>query len=125
MDEPAAIAERPLAPALRRGLRCRCPACGEGKLFDRFLRPADACAHCGQSWQGHQADDFPAYIVILLLGHLMLPLMIEVNAAFAIPLGIQAALWPALALLLAVVMIQPVKGGVIALQWSRRMHGFT
>ena len=63
-------------------------------------------------------------IVILALGHILVPLMIEVNAAFAIPLGWQAAIWPTLAVILATAMIQPVKGAVVALQWSRRMAGF-
>ncbi|ETI62002.1 hypothetical protein C100_17070 [Sphingobium sp. C100] len=116
--------DRAIRPAIGLGLRGRCPACGKGRIFDHFLKVAPACAHCGQRLDVHQADDFPAYIVILLLGHIMLPLMIEVNAVLAIPLGWQAALWPALAAILAVALIQPVKGGVIAFQWSRRMAGF-
>lgn len=124
--DPSALdlQERPFAPALARALRGRCPACGEGAMFAKFLKPAGACAHCGQGWDQHQADDFPSYIVILLLGHILVPLMIEVNSALAIPLGIQAALWPTLALLLAAALIQPAKAAVIAFQWSRRMHGF-
>jgi uncharacterized protein (DUF983 family) len=118
------MTERPLRPALLRGLRNRCPACGEGAIFARFLKPANACAHCGQMLDGHEADDFPSYIVIILLGHIMVPTMIEVNSALAIPLGWQVAIWPTLALILAVGMIQPVKGAVIAYQWARRMHGF-
>ena len=122
---PASTSEpRPFKPALLLGLRSRCPACGEGKLFARFLKPVSACSHCGQRWDGHQADDFPAYIVILLLGHLLVPLMIEVNAALAIPIGWQAVLWPTLAAILGLAMIQPAKGAVLAFQWSRRMHGF-
>jgi len=116
--------DRPLGPALARALRGRCAVCGEGRMFVRFLKPAAACNHCGQQWDMAQADDFPSYIVILLLGHIMVPLMIEVNSALAIPLGWQALIWPTLALLLAVAMIQPVKGAVIAFQWTRRMHGF-
>lgn len=116
--------DRPVGPAVGHGLRGRCPACGEGWMFARFLKPAPACPTCGLTLDGHQADDFPAYIVILLLGHILVPLMIEVNAALAIPLGWQALIWPALAILLAVAMIQPVKGAVIAVQWSRRMAGF-
>lgn len=125
--DPAALdtQARPFAPALARALRGRCPACGEGAMFAKFLKPACACTHCGQRWDQHQADDFPSYIVILLLGHILVPLMIEVNSALAIPLGIQAALWPTLALLLAAALIQPAKAAVIAFQWSRRMHGFT
>lgn len=125
--DPAALdtQARPFAQALARALRGRCPACGEGAMFAKFLKPACACTHCGQRWDLHQADDFPSYIVILLLGHILVPLMIEVNSALAIPLGIQAALWPTLALLLAAALIQPAKAAVIAFQWSRRMHGFT
>ncbi|WP_176592718.1 DUF983 domain-containing protein [Sphingobium sp. EM0848] len=115
---------RPFGPALSLALRGRCPACGEGKMFARFLKPSPACGHCGQAWDQSRADDFPAYIVILLLGHILVPLMIEVNASLEIPLGVQAVLWPGLAILLAVAMIQPVKGAVIAFQWSRRMDGF-
>lgn len=93
-------------------------------MFARYLQPVQSCGGCGQRWDVHQADDFPAYIVILLLGHIMVPLMIEVNARFSIPLGWQAAIWPCLALMLCILLIQPVKGAVIAFQWSRRMHGF-
>lgn len=93
-------------------------------MFARFLKPAAACAQCAEALDGHQADDFPAYIVIILLGHILVPTMIEVNYLFDIPLGWQAAIWPTLTAALAVAMIQPVKGGVIAYQWARRMHGF-
>ena len=85
---PAPTSEpRPFKPALLLGLRSRCPACGEGRLFARFLKPVAACSHCGQRWDGHQADDFPAYIVILLLGHLLVPLMIFVTQLWvAVPI---------------------------------------
>lgn len=121
---PARNTDRPLMPALLLGLRGRCPACGEGRMFTRFLKPSAECSRCGQAWDRSRADDFPAYIVILLLGHILVPLMIEVNYALAIPLGVQAALWPGLAVMLALAMIQPVKGAVIAFQWARQMDGF-
>jgi uncharacterized protein (DUF983 family) len=120
----ATIVERPFGIAFRRALRCRCPACGNAPLFDGFLTPADHCRACGQSWRHQRADDFPAYIVILLLGHILVPIMVEVNIALAIPMGVQMALWPGLALVLALVLIRPAKAAVIAFQWSRRMHGF-
>lgn len=121
---PPDTADRPLGPALARAVRGRCPACGEGRLFARFLKPAAACGHCAQRWDIHSADDFPAYIVIILLGHILLPLMIEVNAVLDVPLAVQAALWPGLALILAIVLIQPAKAAVITYQWSRRMQDF-
>lgn len=120
-DVPAA---RPTGPAIASGLRGRCPACGEGRLFRGFLKPADRCPACGEALDGHRADDFPAYIVILLLGHILVPTMIEINLIFDIPLLWQSIIWPTLTLILALAMIQPVKGAVITLQWARRMHGF-
>lgn len=93
-------------------------------MFGRWLKPVERCSHCGEGWDRHQADDFPAYLVILLLGHLLVPLMIETNLWLAIPMGVQSLLWPGLALLLAALLIQPAKAGVIAFQWCRRMHGF-
>jgi uncharacterized protein (DUF983 family) len=124
-SQPPRPTDRPFGPAFALAVRGLCPACGQGKMFARYLKPVHACAHCGQQWDVHQADDFPAYIVILLMGHILVPLMIEVNAAFAIPLGWQAAIWPTLAAILCAALIQPVKAAVIAFQWTRRMHGFT
>lgn len=119
-----ATATRPFRPLLKRALRNRCPACGKAPMFARFLKPVEHCASCGQDWSHHKADDFPAYIVIILLGHILVPVMIEANILLSIPVGVQALLWPVLAIVLALAMIQPTKGAVIAFQWSRRMHGF-
>lgn len=116
--------DRPIWPAVRHGLRGRCPACGVGSVFARFLVSRPACSCCGLVLDGHEAHDFPAYIVILLLGHILIPTMVSVNAAFAVPVGWQIVIWPALVIVLALALIQPVKGGVIAYQWARRMHGF-
>ena len=119
-----ATLSRPIGSAIRRGLAGRCPACGDARLFGHFLKPNPACPACGQDWSHHCADDFPAYLVIILLGHLLLPIVIEVNHLFAPGMVTQMVLWPALAAILALLLIQPAKGGVIAFQWARRMHGF-
>lgn len=121
---PTLPTERATTPAVLRGLSCRCPACGSAPLFRAFLKPVDHCAACGQDWTHQQADDFPAYIVILLLGHLLVPMVITLNLSYGLPVMVQMLLWPALTAALALAMIQPVKGGVIAWQWAHRMHGF-
>lgn len=113
-----------MGTAVAHGLRGHCPACGAGELFDGFLATRAHCRACGLDLTGHEAHDFPAYIVILVLGHVIVSLMISVNVLFALPVGWQMILWPALTLVLALSLIRPVKGGVIAYQWARRMHGF-
>lgn len=92
-------------------------------MFARFLKPTTACTHCGTAWDRHQADDFPSYVVIILLGHILVPIMAETMGR-GIPMMVLMILWPGIALVLAAILIQPAKGGVIAFQWSRRMHGF-
>ena len=117
-------APRPLRAALLRGLRCRCPACGRGKLFKSFVKPVDKCSVCKEIYIAQRADDFPPYIVILLLGHIVVPLVIAVDHAFVPPLWFYITFGSAFISGLAIALLQPVKGAVIAYQWSYRMDGF-
>ncbi|MFT3965593.1 MAG: DUF983 domain-containing protein [Sphingobium sp.] len=115
--------DRPLKDALLHGIAGRCPACGSAPLFARFLKPVQHCRACGQDWTHQQADDFPAYIVIFIVGHLLVPLVVSINMRFEPSLVAQMIGWPLATIVLSLAMIQPVKGAVIAWQWSRRMHG--
>lgn len=99
-----------------RGVRGRCPRCGQAKLFRRFLKPA-ACEHCYADWTGARADDFPAYISILVSGHILAPIIIAFASDPRLSTGLLMAIIPTSAALLAVGLLQPAKGAVIALQW--------
>lgn len=121
---PSLPDDRPFMAALPHALAGRCPACGSAPLFARFLKPVDHCRACGQDWTHQQADDFPAYIVIFLVGHILVPMVISANMRFDLPLLAQMLAWPTLTAILSLLMIQPVKGAVIAWQWAHRMHGF-
>lgn len=110
--------------ALWRGARNKCPACGTSPLFGRFLKPVQQCQVCKEDWTRHNADDFPPYIVILVIGHVVVSGMAALEAAFDPPMWMQLAIWLPMVVVLAVGLIQPVKGGVIALQWWHRMGEF-
>ena len=90
----------------------------------RYLKPVERCACCGQDWTLHQADDFPAYIAIFISGHLLAPVLIAAGSRELLPMGWLALIAVVGALLLTIVMLQPAKGAVIALQYHWRMHGF-
>jgi uncharacterized protein (DUF983 family) len=113
-----------LPQAMIRGFRCRCPACGGGKLFRAFLKVDDACPACGEELHHHRADDFPAYLVIVIVGHIVVPLVLAVETHFAPPYWIHLAMWLPLTLGLSLGLLQPVKGAIVALQWFLGMHGF-
>ena len=61
--------QREMGIAIKRELLCRCPRCGQGKLFRAFLKPVDTCAVCGEDYTLHGADDRPAYLSIVIVGH--------------------------------------------------------
>jgi uncharacterized protein (DUF983 family) len=112
------------AQALWRGLRGRCPACGEGRMFRAFLKVADICPHCREELHHHRADDFPAYLVIVIVGHILVPIVLVVETEIAPAIWISMTLWPLTALVMALSLLQPVKGVVVAIQWYGGMHGF-
>lgn len=109
---------------LLRGLLGRCPACGEGRLFRAFVKVADTCESCGEPLHHHRADDFPAYLTIVLVGHLVVPLAMYVEIAFMPSYWTHAAIWLPLVLALSLGLLQPLKGMIVAMQWHMGMHGF-
>ncbi len=114
---------RSVYEAMKRGFFCRCPKCGEGKLFKSFLKTVDHCSVCEEPLSLHRADDLPAYLVIVIVGHIVLPgfMMTE---ALDWPMWVHMAIWIPMTLLLALGLLQPVKGAVVGLQWACYMHGF-
>lgn len=117
-------AERPLGRSIMRGMLSRCPACGSGKLFRAFLKPVDHCAACGEAMYHQRADDLPPYLVILVLGHVVIGGFMLTDMAFVLPVWAHLAIWTPITIITALVSIQPIKGGVIGLQWALKMHGF-
>lgn len=110
--------------AALRGMRCTCPRCGEAPLFRKWLKPLDSCPKCGVDWSPQRADDFPAYIAILVSGHLLAPIIIMLSLDFDMgPLAMVSIIVP-LALAMMLGMLQPSKGAVIAAQWWYGLHGF-
>lgn len=107
-----------------RGACNRCPRCAEPKLFARFLKPVAVCANCGQDWSHHRADDFPAYLAILVTGHALAPVIIALISSGRVPLWLLSIIILSLAVLLLALLLQPAKGAVIAVQWWLGMHGF-
>lgn len=119
LDEPRAV-----WPALARGAGGRCPACGKGRIFGRYLKVNDACPACGEALHHQRADDAPPYAVILVVGHVIVGAALALEVAFQPPTWVHLALWLPLTVVLALTLLPVAKGALIALQWALRMHGF-
>lgn len=115
---------RDLGQAMWRGFKCRCPHCGEGKLFRAFVKPVDSCSVCGEDYTEQRADDLPAYLTILVVGHIVVGAFMGVEATTNLSLWAHMAIWGPMTVILSLLMLQPIKGATIGLQWALFMHGF-
>jgi uncharacterized protein (DUF983 family) len=114
---------RPLATAIRRGLRRTCPRCGGAPSFRGYLTLVEACPSCGEPLGKIRPDDFPPYVTIFVVGHIVVPLALLAERTMAPPLAVQIVLWPALALLLTLALLPLIKGAVVGLMWALGLRG--
>lgn len=108
-----------LRQAVLRAVTGRCPACGDGKLFQTYLRQVDHCAHCGASFGGLKADDAAPWLTIIVTGHIFLPLAFMVNLD-ALPVWLVAGLWSAFFAGLSILLLPRAKGVMLAILWQTR-----
>ena len=102
---------------LWRGIQKRCPQCGVGAVLTGYLKPASSCSHCGEDFSHVSADDGPAWLTLLIVGHAIVPLMLVFGRDNAIPAWFSITSL-ALITLVGVYFILPrAKGAFIALIW--------
>lgn len=118
--------ERPLIThfdsptSLQAGLQCRCPRCGEGKLFGGFLRLAKRCDRCGLDYGFADPADGPAFFVMTGVGILVIAVWGWAVVAWSPPLWVQfATVFPAL-LIGCLGTLRPVKAWLVAEQYIHK-----
>ena len=121
---PIEGAERPVKPAMLRGWRRRCPKCGAGPMFRGYLKVRDACPVCGQELHHHRADDGPAYLTILIVGHLLAPALMFTFVKFRPEPMVMITGFTIGTVALSLYLLPRLKGALVGLQWANRMHGF-
>ncbi|WP_299046306.1 DUF983 domain-containing protein [uncultured Tateyamaria sp.] len=119
-----APAERALKPALFNGMRLKCPKCGRGRLLHSYLKVNEHCDTCQEDLRPQRADDGPAYLTILLVGHIMGFVLHFAYTAFRPEPLTLALVLSAVAVASTLFLLPRMKGLVVAYQWSKRMHGF-
>jgi uncharacterized protein (DUF983 family) len=123
-ENTTTLAPRSTAQAMWRGTLCRCPHCGQGKMFRSYLKVADECNVCGEELSHHRADDFPPYIAITIVGHIIIFLMLHMDMTYHVqPITYLVTMIP-LAIVLSLALLPPIKGAIVGLQWATRMYGF-
>jgi uncharacterized protein (DUF983 family) len=102
------------------GLRCRCPRCGNGRLFDGVLTIRPSCPVCGLDLREHDTGDGATVFVIFILGTVVVSMAFWVEFHLEPPLWVHAILWPVVTVPLAILLMRPLKAGLVALQYRHR-----
>jgi uncharacterized protein (DUF983 family) len=119
-DEHSDPSPRSNNEAMRRGIFCRCPRCGEGKLFDGYLKVVQNCSSCGEPLGLYRAADGPAFITMSIIGLLLIPVLGFGFIAFrADPLTL-ALVVTALIGALTLVVLRLVKGAFVGHLWAQK-----
>lgn len=116
---------RPLWPALRRGWRRKCPNCGNGAVLKGYLKLRESCTVCRQDFTPARADDGPAYLTILIVGHLMAPMLHIVFVHFRPEPLVLFSIFSVGCVALSLYLLPRFKSAIVAYQWSKRMFGFS
>lgn len=123
-EQSMSQAERELRPSMWRGWRRRCPNCGAGPMLKGYLTVRDECPVCQEALHHHRADDGPAYLAILIVGHIMAPTILFVFTRFRPDPAVLATVFSIGCVALALYLLPRLKGMIVGIQWAKRMHGF-
>ncbi len=106
------------------GWKRKCPNCGSGPLLRSYLKVNDSCTVCTQELFHHKADDGPAYLTILIVGHLMAPVMHVAFVTYRPEPLVMFTLLTIGCVALSLYLLPRLKGAIVGLQWARGLGGF-
>jgi uncharacterized protein (DUF983 family) len=113
-----------MSSALSAGLRSRCPACGEGPLFQGFLTVRPRCPVCAADLSAQDSGDGPVAFIILIVGAIVVTLALLTEVRYGPPVWLHLLLWLPLTIVLVLALMRPAKAILIALQYKHRRHDF-
>ena len=113
--------EKSVWTGVQRGLARRCPNCGEGRLLRGYLTIRSPCEVCGNDNTIYPSDDFPPYLTILVVGHVVLPLLVWMDSTYEPPLWLMAAVWLPVTTAMCLVLLPFMKGATVGLCWATNL----
>jgi uncharacterized protein (DUF983 family) len=109
-----------LAQSVLRGLACKCPRCGKGKLYSGFLTLRPACESCGLDYAFIDSGDGPAVFIIMIAGAIVVACALIVEVKYEPPFWVHAVLWLPLILATTLLPLRSMKSLLIALQFHHK-----
>lgn len=109
--------EKNTVSPFRAGLLCKCPKCGEGRLYEGFLTFADHCSHCDLDYNSFDAGDGAAAFIIMFLGFIIIGLALVVEVKFGPPIWLHLLIWIPAIIAGSLGMLRPAKALMVAAQY--------
>lgn len=119
----ATNAKRPIWRSVYRGLLKRCPKCGVGRVFGRYLKPAHACGHCNEAYAHIRTDDFAPWLTIIVMGHILAPIIFHVELNYSPPTFLALSIWIPAVIILTLLLLPIAKGVCLGFMWALRLQG--
>jgi uncharacterized protein (DUF983 family) len=119
----ANVTAKSIWSAIGRGALSCCPNCGQGRLFRSYLKQVDACAECAEPFKHIRADDGPAWLTILIVGHIVVGAALTVEMYAPLPVWTSVALFCGLSLVMALLLLPRAKGVFIGAIWAMKAPG--
>jgi uncharacterized protein (DUF983 family) len=120
MDIAMADDHAPLPSPWKTGMAGRCPRCGEGRLFEGFLKVHPRCSACGLDFGFADSADGPAVFIMLIAGFAVLGCALYVEIAYEPPIWLHLAIWLPLSIVVCLAMLRPMKGLAVSLQYANK-----
>lgn len=112
-----------LSTLLWRGFTQKCPRCGETRLFASFLKTPAACDSCAHELGAIRADDFPPYLTMVIVGHIVVPLILLVERNSPLSISMHLMIWLPLTAVLTFWFLPRIKGMIIGLMIHIGLRG--
>ena len=101
---------------IKRGLKKKCPNCGNFPIFSKYIKTFNKCKNCGINFTDYKSDDGPAYCTIFIVGHILIPLILLTEKHLSPPTILQMIIWPVLTIFLTLWLLPKIKGAFLAFQ---------
>lgn len=115
---------RSVKNAMFRGFMCKCPSCGKGDIFNGLTSIKQACEVCNEDLSHQMADDFPAYLNVLIVGHVIVGFAMAMMKYDFFDIWTITFLTLLVCIVVSLALMRPLKGLVVGSQWALGMHGF-
>ena len=118
------IALPKLSTLLWRGFRQKCPRCGETRLFASFLKTPESCSTCHHELGAIRADDFPPYLTMFIVGHIIVPMILIIEKSSPMSIYMNLMIWLPLTAVLTFWFLPRIKGLIIGLMMHIGLCGY-